>query len=692
MSAPFLLEIGMEECPARFVDRALRELATGLTKSLTDHRLKYESVRTLGTPRRLTVIVTGLAERQDDLHAEVKGPPVRIAFDKEGNPTKAALGFAANQGVAVDALVQKETDGGAYLYAVKEEVGRAAAAVLVEVLGEVVASLRFPKSMRWDESSLRFARPIRWVVALLDERVIEFEVAGVKAGRVTYGHRFLSPEPIELAGALEYEDALRNRGHVVVDVDARREMIRTQSIALGDRAGGTVAIDDQLLAEVTHLVEYPTPLLGSFDPAFLEVPSEILVTTMREHQKYFPVRANDGALLPHFVAVRNGGADSLERVQSGNERVLAARLSDARFFYDEDRKKPLEAYTDALRSVLFQEQLGTVWEKVERVRATVENATRASEKVDAEVLQQADRAAQLCKADLVTQVVYEFPELQGMMGREYARLSGEAPVVADAIFEHYLPRFAQDDLPRSLPGALVALADKTDTIVGCFGIGLIPTGSTDPYALRRQALGILRILLQLRPPVTLGALIDASLKAYGERLSDHESVRRAVMEFFAGRLSTLFSEREYRYDLIEATLANGIEDPVAAEGRLLAFTRARESGLLSDVVTSFHRAVKLAASAQHNEVDPELFEDKAEQALLTGVERLEDKVPALIEQARFDDAIGILAALKSELDAFFDAVLIMADDPAVKGNRLALLGRVVTVYGTLGAWEHIAED
>lgn len=682
----------MEECPARFVDRALSDLAAAVQKGLADERLDFESVETMGTPRRLTVIVKGLAQRQKDLSAEVKGPPARIAFDADGNPTKAAIGFAANQGVPVEELVTKETDGGAYLFARKDEAGQDVVLVLPRILAGVVSSLRFPKSMRWDEGGVRFARPIRWIVALLEERVIDVEVAGVTSGRVTFGHRFLAAEPIELESARQYSESLYERGRVMVDVAARREYIRTEAASLGNSVGGVVAIDEALLDEVTHLVEYPTPLIGSFDAAFLAVPSEILVTTMQEHQKYFPVHGKDGALLPHFVAVRNGDAASLDVVQAGNERVLAARLADARFFYDEDRKRPLEAYTEALRTVLFQEQLGSVWEKVERVRATIRAAVGASEQLDDLTLRQADRAACLAKADLVTQVVYEFPELQGVMGREYARLSGEDTVVAEAIFEHYLPRFAQDELPQSVPGALVALADKADTIVGCFGIGLVPTGSADPYALRRQALGIIRILLQTNLPVTLGQIIDASLSAYGARLNDPTSVRARLLEFFAGRMSALFSERAFRYDLIEAALAVGVEDPVATEARLVALSRARENQNLNSVVTAYHRAAKLAASAEHAQVDPTLFEDPAEQALFDGVVQRENQVETLLSEARFDDAIRSLALLKGPLDTFFDAVLVMAKAPEVKKNRLGLLRRVVKLYGTVVAWEHIAED
>lgn len=692
MSHSLLFEIGMEECPARFIDRALADFEEALKEALASERVAHGAMKTFGTPRRLTVRVEGLAARQEDLTVEVKGPPVRIAFDEAGNPTKAASGFAARQGVAVDELVTKEVDGGEHLVAVKREIGQSVQQVLPKLLSDVVASLRFPKSMRWNEEGLRFARPIRWIVALLDEDIIDVEIAGVRAGRTTFGHRFLAKEPIELSSPAEYETKLLEAGYVMVDVQKREETIRRQAESLGQQVGGTVEIEEGLLREVTHLVEYPTALLGSFDAAYLEVPQEILVTSMREHQKYFPVRGGQGELLPHFVAVRNGDASSLEVVQAGNERVLAARLADARFFYDEDRKKPLVEYAEALKNVVFQEQLGSVWDKVERVRASIKGAAKRAGFDDDVLLGQADRAAVLAKADLVTQVVYEFPELQGVMGREYARLSGEVPEVAEAVFEHYLPRFAQDELPRTAVGAMVALADKVDTIVGCFGVGLIPTGSADPYALRRQALGVIRILRQERLPHTLGGLIDAALASFEGRLADLDKVRQSVLDFFAGRLSALFGEEGARYDLVAASIALGVEDLRATQARVRTLTQLRGSDAFAAVFAVFHRAKNLAANAQSDEVRPALFEDGAENSLYETLQATRDEVEPLIQARRYEEAIEVLAGLKTPLDTFFDRVLVMAKDPQVKQNRLALLKQVVDLVRQVAAWEHIAEE
>src|SRR5690606_35677395 len=458
-----LLEIGMEECPARFVGPALEELGRLAAERLADARIAHGAVRTLGTPRRLAVLVEDVAAHQAELTREVKGPPARAAFDPSGAPTRAALGFAASQGVAVEELVVKETEGGAYVYAVRREAGRPTRDVLPAVLHSLVTSLKFPKSMRWGNGTLRFARPIRWLVALLGDEVVPFELEGVTAGRATRGHRTLADRAIELESAGRYVEVLREQGKILVDVVERRASILRQVETLARQAGGQLVMDEALLDEVTHLVEWPTALLGSFDPDFLEVPEEILITTMKEHQRYCPVRA--GKLLPVFVAVRNGDETALDVVRAGNERVLAARLADARFFYAEDLKRPLADRVDQLKGILFQERLGSLWDKVERVRRIIR---QVSEGYSGEVRAKAERAAFLAKADLVTQVVYEFPELQGVMGRAYALASGEDPEVAEAILEHYMPRHAHDRLPATEAGVLVSLADKADTIVGCF--------------------------------------------------------------------------------------------------------------------------------------------------------------------------------------------------------------------------------
>lgn len=672
-----LLEIGMEECPARFVEPALQALSEAVSKALKDRRLEHGSVMTVGTPRRLTVIIEHVAERQEDLIHEVKGPPARVAFDDEGAPTKAASGFASNQGVAVDSLVVKETDAGPYVYAVRQDPGRPAKEVLPEAMVEALGSLRFPKSMQWGEGGVRFARPIRWIVALLDSDVLPLTFAGVTSDRFSRGHRFLADDPLPIESAADYTRILKEKGWVIVDGEERKQRIKSQVEALAQSVEGVVDADERLLREVAYLVEYPTALIGEFDESYLAVPAEILVTSMKEHQKYFPVRSKEGPLLPRFIAVRSGDDTHLDVVRAGNEKVLSARLADAKFFYDEDLATPLAERVDDLASVLFHEKLGSVREKTERIRGIL---TRIGENFSPSVRQVTDRAALLSKADLVTQVVGEFPELQGYMGREYALRSGEDQAVADAIFEHYMPRRAQDDVASSLPGALVGIADKIDTIVGCFGIGLVPTGSTDPYALRRQALGIIRTVRHHRPDVVLGSLIDAAIAEYEGTLENDKKIKSEVLKFFQVRLRTLLIEEGIRYDLVDAALACGVDDLIAAENRAKSLQEAAGEERFQRMITAYQRAANLAAKGEGGPVRPERFEDKSEKELWEALKRAHKGVERLINEGRYDQAIAALAELGPPVDAFFDSVLVMDKDEEVRRNRLALLEGVVSAF------------
>lgn len=682
---PLLLEIGMEECPARFVGPALADLERIAAEQLAAHRLPHGWVRALGTPRRLSVWVEGVADRQEDVVQEVKGPPARVAFDADGAPTRAAQGFAANQGVSVEDLIVKEMDGGSYVVAVRREPGKPAPEVLPQVLEAIVTSLRFPKSMRWGDGTLRFARPIRWLVGLWGEDVIPFELEGVIADRITWGHRFLAGRPIALTDPDSYVDLLREEGRVLVDPKERRETIRRQIEAAARQAGGELVLDEELLEEVTHLVEWPTALVGSFDPAYLEVPQEILITTMKEHQKYFPVRGE--TLLPVFVAVRNGDEAALDVVRAGNEKVLSARLADARFFYQEDLKRPLAERVDELKDVLFQERLGSLWDKVERVREIIRSVGEAYPQ---KAREQADRAALLSKADLLTQVVYEFPELQGVMGREYALRSGEEPEVAEAILEHYMPRHAHDALPQTEPGILVSLADKADTIVGCFAIGLAPTGSADPYALRRQALGMIRIQLTHRPPIRLAELLEAAVAGHRPVIQDKDELLDQVREFFAGRLRRLLIDEGVRHDLVDAALALGVDDLIAAYERALALKEAAGTETFDALIVGYQRAANLAKKgAPAQEVDADLLHEKEEQALWAAVQGMRAAVDEKVGAGRYLEAFELLSTLRPKIDAFFEAVLVMAEDPAVRANRLALLSAVVSLFDGVADLSHV---
>lgn len=686
MRRPLLFEIGMEECPARFIDAAMVDLQELARQAFLAHRLQWEAMHAYATPRRLTLYVDGLATRQTDLEDKVKGPPAKAAYDEAGAPTRAAIGFAAGQGVPVESLQVEETPGGAYVVAIKREPGRPAIDVLPEILTGIVLNLRFPKSMRWGEGSLRFARPIRWLVALFGDDEVPFEIEGVTAGRSTWGHRTLADMPITLTGPDEYVERLKGEGKVMVDVEARRAEVWRQVQAVAESVGGRVEGHDELLKEVTHLLEWPTALYGSFDADFLAVPEEILTTTMKEQQKYFPVYGPDGKLMPLFVTVRNGDDTALDVVRAGNEKVLAARLQDAKFFFEEDLKVPLADRVEGLKSVLFQEQLGSVYDKVERVRRIVDRAGAA---LNDDQRRQLDRAAYLAKADLLTQVVYEFPELQGTMGGRYARHFGEEEEVATAIEEHYLPRHAGDRLPQSVVGALLSIADKIDTIVGCFGVGLLPTGSTDPYALRRQALGIIRIMLSHELSITLRELVDMALAEYAAIVPDHKATAAAVMEFFAGRLKNLLLEQGLRVDLVDAALGLGVDDVRAAVGRATALNRAAETDGFADQTAAFHRAANLAGKGRGDEVDPALFETDEERELWETVRALEGEVRARADAGEFEAALRSLAGVRGAVDAFFQSVLVMAKEERVRENRLALLKNVVRLFGYVADFHQI---
>ncbi|HOV79721.1 MAG TPA: glycine--tRNA ligase subunit beta, partial [Bacillota bacterium] len=508
----YLLEIGVEEMPARFMEPALLELKETASVILKEQRLPFKNVETYGTPRRLTLYVEGLAGSQEPLEVEVKGPAAKVAFKPDGTPTRAAEGFARSQGVAVDDLIRKALGHVEYVFAVKREAGRPAREVLSEVAPAFINGLHFPKPMRWGDLEVRFARPIRWIVSLFGDEVVEFEFAGLKAGRTTCGHRFLSKEPVVLACPEEYFKKMRSN-YVLVDPEERRRCIWQQVRELAAAAGGMVEEDGDLLDEINNLVEYPTALVGEFSRDYLKLPREVLVTPMREHQRYFPVVGPDGNLLPKFIAVKNGTADHLDTVRAGNEKVLRARLADADFFFREDLKTPLAEKVPALKKIVFQESLGTVYDKVLRL-STLADYLASEAGASEQDRRVALRAAHLAKADLVTNMVYEFPELQGVMGREYAERSGEPREVALAVFEHYLPRFAGDRLPRTMPGKILSMADKIDNIVGCFAIGIQPSGSQDPYALRRQALGISHIVLDGKFAVRLPELVEKAYRGY----------------------------------------------------------------------------------------------------------------------------------------------------------------------------------
>jgi len=676
MAEDLLLEIGMEEVPARFVRGAMDQLEAKTAEWLEASRIAFESIEAYATPRRIAVLARGVAERQADVREEVRGPARKIAVDESGNWTKAALGFARSQGVQPDELYFKETGGVEYVYAMKSGEGKPTAELLPEGLKGIIASMTFPKSMRWGSHDLRFVRPIRWIVAMYGERVVPFEIAGVTSGNVTRGHRFLGADAV-LAKPAEYAEKLREQ-YVLADVDGRKAEILKQIGALERERGWNIAVPDDLLEEVLFLVEYPTVLYGSFDPAFLDIPQEVLITSMREHQRYFPVFDGEGRLLPHFVTVRNGDATSIDVVRRGNEKVLRARLSDAKFFYEEDRKLTIGEALGKLETIVWHEELGTMGDKARRIRRMADAvASRVTD--DAAVRADISRAADICKFDLVTSMVYEFPELQGIMGEDYARKRGEREAVCRAVNEHYRPRHAGDGPPEGLVGAVVGIADKVDTIVGCFSIGIVPTGSQDPYALRRQAAGVVQTLLAHKLPVTLGELFGIALDLYEERglKRGRDEILRDLYEFFGLRVRNVLSEAGIRYDVADAVMASGFDDPLLAVKRAEAVAEAVARGdAFKAVNDAFNRVCNLAAKAGHANVDPSLFEDEAERRLHEAHASARVRAGEALEAGDPARALEALAEMKDPINAYFDRVMVMTDNPAVRDNRLAQLAAV----------------
>ena len=662
MKRDLLFEIGTEEIPAHVMPHLLEDLAQLAETMLKEHRLSYEKVRTLGTPRRAALIVTGLAERQEDVNTETRGPSVAIAFDADGNPTKAGAGFARGQGVDPSALIQR--DG--YVYASVHESGAATAELLTSLLPDLVRAIPLPNSMRWGDLDFRFIRPIRWFVALYGTEIVPFTLAGVTSGNHSRGHRTLAPADFVITSAADYEAACE-KAYIIVDPERRRAMICEQITETAKACGGTAEITPDLLEEVLYLVEYPTALSGSFEEKYLALPAEAVITPMRDHQRYFPVKAADGSLLPAFITVRNGGKAHLDVVAHGNERVLRARLADAQFFFDEDRKKSLAEHREKLKTVVFQRGLGSMYEKTERLMALTTAIVEEMAEGDADdaALADARRAAELSKADLVTGMVTEFTELQGIMGREYALLDGESPAVARAIDEQYMPRFAGDELPQTPLGFALSAADKIDNIVGTFSQGRIPTGSQDPFGLRRQALGLVLMLIEQESTMLLSDLVDEACDLYDlEEFRDKMQVY--VADFIRLRLKNVLSERGVRYDVQEAVL--GDVDPVADVPVRAAYVErllASEGG--EALVQSFVRVGNIARSVTGGTVDPALFKAEEEGALLSAYQA------AAAARAEGEDTLPAEQTLGKAINAFFDAVMVMDKDARVKENRLSLL-------------------
>jgi len=674
-----LFEIGTEEIPAKFMPDILQQLKKLAEKKMEELRIPFSSVRVYGTPRRMAFIADDVAKAQADSTVESKGPSVKIAFGPDGIPSKAAIGFARGQGIDVKDLDTR----GEYVYAVKHLQGKAVIELLPAMLDDIIHSLSFPKNMRWADYDFKFVRPIRWLVALLDDKVIPVEITDVKSGNKTMGHRFLSSGAITIATAGDYEKVLSDN-FVIVDQDKRRAIIRKQVEELGRAENGVVAIDADLLEEVLYLVEYPTALCGHFDEKYLKLPKEAVITPMRDHQRYFPVLSAEGKLLAKFITVRNGDDKHLDTVAHGNERVLRARLSDAEFFFNLDCKKSLLTHRDELKTVAFQQGLGNMLEKTIRLAAL---AAKLQEEVNVSVnMEDLTKAAGLSKADLVTGMVTEFTELQGVMGREYALLDGEKPEVAQAIYEHYLPRFAGDELPKGELGRLIGIADKIDNIVATFSRGKAPTGSQDPYALRRQALGVVNIALEAKYNFSLKKIMADGLQLLNVSIEDIKRLVPQLLEFFKQRVKNMMLDNGIRYDVIDAVLAdNNNDDLVDLFTRAKALADYVQTPAAIDSIQAFTRVDNICKQTiSEIAINQSLFQDPSEKELHELLMKLhKEAIPALIQ---YDYATVLQKGdqLAAPVNKFFDAVMVMDKDEDVKNNRLALLHQVKEFANMVG--------
>ena len=674
-------EIGTEEIPAFDLAGAVKQLSTMVPSLLDDAAIPHGAVKIFSSPRRLIVIAEEIPEATEEKNEVFKGPSAKIAFDAEGNPTKAAQGFARGKGVDPSSLVVE--DG--YVYARTHTPSVNVASLLSSVLNKIIHGLSWPRSQRWGVQSEYFTRPVRWIVALFGNEVIDFTFAGLVAGRTTYGHRFLAPGPFEVADADSLVDVVRSAS--VIPSEAEREQFIREGVAKAEaETGFTAVLHPKTLVEVINLAEYPTVLVGTFDEEFLKVPEEIIVDAMLVHQRYFPLYDKDGKLTNRFIVVSNGDPACAETIVDGNERVVRARLYDAKFFYDEDLKQPLESYVDHLGEVVFQEKLGTMLDKTNRIQRLADHLAEDAG-LAGQDLSDVERAARLCKADLVTSAVVEFTSVQGVMGSYYAAASGETAQVAQAIEQHYRPRFAGDEAPDTVVGKIVAIADKLDTVCGLFAVGQGPTGSSDPFALRRSAIGIVAMLSgKDAVEVSLVAAIDAALASYAQQgiEFDTDAVRRDVIEFFITRTKVMMRDAGNSIDAIDAVLSAGIQEPVELINRVSALEAARseQPEVFEDLATAYARANNLCDSKLGTEVDEGLLSE-VEQALVRAVCQAESNVASALENNNYAAALSELAALRKPIDLFFENTMVMDEDQALRENRLRLLNSFVAVFANV---------
>jgi glycyl-tRNA synthetase beta chain len=695
MGNELLLEIGTEEIPAAFLPKALGDMEEIIRRELSANRIRRGEIRTMGTPRRLFLAVDDVAERQDDQVIEKLGPARKAAFDKDGNPSPAALGFARGQCIDVNALETATTEKGEYLCARKKIAGEPTEGLLPAIMSRLIADIPFRKSMRWSDLEIRFVRPIHWILALYAGRIVPFRIGNIESGAASRGHRFMSPASFPVGSREEYLTKTREQ-FVIVDPAERTAIIREETRKAAAAVGGSVLQNDELLEQVTFLTEYPTVVCGNFDGEYLKLPREVLITTMIAHQKYFPVVDEKGTLLPHFLTINNTLARDPAVVRRGNEKVIRARLADARFFFEEDRKIPLEKRVEDLKKVTFHTLLGTSYEKVLRFRALAGRIAQWIEPTHGDAaafIARVEESALLAKADLDTRMVCEFAELQGIMGREYALIEGRDPIVAKAIYEHYLPTSAGGDLPETDEGAVVSIADKMDTICGFFGVGLTPTGTADPYALRRQALGIINIILKKRYPLSLDALIDESIAILGGLLKrPAEETKTDVLAFFRGRFENQLLSQGHPYDVVDAVLATGIRNLVRTEQKIRAMEEFKSHPDFAPLAGAFKRVANIIRNFRASGLDPALFTCAEERGLHEAFLDIRQIVTRHCTNGEYQAALIALAQLRKPVDAFFEAVMVMADEEKIRCNRLTLLTEISTLFHDLADFSKIVTE
>lgn len=689
MGKDLILEIGTEEIPAAFLPKALKDMGEMIRKEFLSRRIRHGKVNTMATPRRLCLHVADISEKQEDQIVVKLGPARTVSFDDQGNPSKAAVGFAKSQGVDISELKTVTTEKGEYLSLRKEILGEETKTLLPAILSEFITSIPFKKTMRWSNLEICFVRPIHWILALYGGRPAPFKLGNIESGKKTCGHRFMSPTYFEVGSMDEYLTKTREN-FVIVDHQERKRIIVEETEKAAKSLSGRALLNDKLLETLTFLVEYPTVVTGSFDREYLKLPQEVLITSMISHQKYVPLVDEKGKLMPHFIVVNNTLARDPTVVRRGNEKVIRARLADAKFFFDEDRKIPLAQRVENLRYVVFHSLLGASYDKVQRFRGL---AAYMAEQINPVLAETVDRVATLAKADLDTQMVSEFAELQGVMGREYALLAGENPVVAKAIYEHYLPVAAGGDLPETDEGAIVSIADKMDTIVGFFGVNLIPTGDTDPYALRRQALGIINIILHKHYSLLLEEMVSKSLSLLGGKLKrPSEETKADVLGFFKGRLENQLISQGHPYDVVDAVLTSGVSDIVRSVKKIEALKTFKSHADFEPLVIAFKRVGNIIRDFKEGSVDPALFEMDEEKNLYDAFLKRKERVLTYINSDDYRPALIELAHLRKPVDDFFDSVLVMTEDEKTRYNRLSLLREIFMLFHRIADFSKIVVE